>query len=180
MLVAREKRKNNIAEYVLYIWQIEDTLRALQFDMNKLEERIIPQFKQSETVLEEIRDWYTNFILMMHEENILKSGHLRIVSGIIDDLNELHKRLLFENRVPQYQQFYLNAKPNIEAFRSKLQMPDINEIEVCFYGLYGLLLLRLKKKDISNETSTAMQTFSNLLGVLSKHFHDIEQGKTEF
>jgi hypothetical protein len=180
MLVAREKRKKNIAEYVLYMWQIEDTIRALQFDMNLIEERIIPQFKQSGTVLDEIRDWYTNLILSMHEEGIKKSGHLKIVSSVISELSELNKRLLFETKTPEYLKLYNQAKPNIEAFRNKLQMPDISEIEVCFYGLYGLLLLRLKKKEISPETATAMQSFSNILGLLSKYFHDIEQGKIEF
>jgi hypothetical protein len=180
MLVAREKRRKNIAEYVLYMWQIEDTLRALQFDMNLIEERIIPQFKQTGHVLDEIRDWYTNLILSMHEEGIKKSGHLKIVSSLITELGELHKRMLFENRAPDYQKLYSIAKPNIDAFRSKLQMPDISEVEVCFYGLYGLLLLRLKKKDISPETAAAMQSFSNILGLLSNYFLEIEQGKIEF
>ncbi|MBN2485167.1 MAG: DUF4924 family protein [Bacteroidales bacterium] len=180
MLVAREKRKKNIAEYVLYMWQIEDTLRALQFDMNLVEERIIPQFRQSGNTLEEIRDWYTNLIISMIEEGIKTSGHLKIVSSVINELNELHKRLIFENKVPEYLQVYSHAKPNIDAFREKLQMPGLNEIEVCFYGLYGLLLLRLKKKDVTPETVNAMQTFSNILGSLSKYFHDIEQGKAEF
>lgn len=180
MLVAREKRKKNIAEYVLYMWQIEDTLRALQFDMNLVEERIIPQFKQTGTVMDEIRDWYTNLILSMHEEGIRKSGHLKIVNGVIQELNELHKRLIFESKVEEYIKMYNLAKPNIDAFKNKLQMPEISEIEVCFYGLYGLLLLRLKKKEISAETSSAMQSFSNILGLLSKYFHNIEQGKIEF
>ena len=31
MLIALEKRKENIAEYILYLWQVEDILRAMQF-----------------------------------------------------------------------------------------------------------------------------------------------------
>ena len=31
MLIALQKRKENIAEYILYLWQVEDLLRALQF-----------------------------------------------------------------------------------------------------------------------------------------------------
>jgi len=179
MLVAREKRKKNIAEYVLYMWQVEDTLRALQFDMNLIEERIIPQFKQPANVLDEIRDWYTNIILAMHEEGIKKSGHLQLVKATIDELYEIHKRLLFELNVAAYHQVYNKAKENIIAFRKKLQMPQANEIEVCLYALYGLLLLRLKKKDISDETIYAMQTFSNTLASLSHYYHLIEQGKIE-
>ena len=31
MDIALAKRRENIAEYILYLWQIEDLLRALQF-----------------------------------------------------------------------------------------------------------------------------------------------------
>jgi hypothetical protein len=180
MIVAREKRKNNIAEYVLYMWQVEDTLRALKFDMNLVEERLISQFKKKGLVLDEIRDWYTNLILAMHEEGIKKKGHLKIVKSVIDELFELHKRLIYEIKNEKYIELYNMANPNISAFDEKLKMPGINEIEVCFYGLYGLLLLRIRKKEISNETTKAMQSFSNMLAFLSVCFHQIEEGKAEF
>ncbi len=180
MIVAQEKRKNNIAEYILYMWQVEDTLRALNFDMNLVEERLITQFKQRDRVLDDIRNWYTNLILAMHEEDIKKKGHLKIVQSTLNELVELHKRLIYEIRDQDYIDLYTEANPNIIAFREKLKMPDISEIEVCFYGLYGLLLLRIKKKEVSKETSKAMQTFSNMISALSTYFHRIEQGKAEF
>ncbi len=180
MLVAKEKRKNNIAEYVLYMWQLEDTLRACNFDINILEQRLLSQFNQPQKVLDEIRNWYTNLILAMHEENIQKSGHLEIVQGITDELFQLHKRLISEVKDENYIKVYNEAKENIIVFQSKLQKQETNEIELCFYALYGLLLLRLKKKEITNETLEAMKTFSNLLAVLSKHYKDIENGKKEF
>ncbi|WP_418662065.1 DUF4924 family protein, partial [Alistipes communis] len=31
MDIAKTKRRENIAEYILYLWQLEDLLRALQF-----------------------------------------------------------------------------------------------------------------------------------------------------
>ena len=180
MIVAQEKRKNNIAEYVLYMWQIEDTLRAMKFDMNQVETRLISQFKQPGNIKDEIRNWYTNLILAMHEEGIKTKGHLQIVQSVTDELYELHKRLLYENPDNKYVHLFNKATPNIFAFREKLKMPETNDIEVCFYGLYGLLLLRIKKKEINEETTEAMHTFSNLLAALTKHFHEIEKGKAEF
>lgn len=180
MIVAREKRKKNIAEYILYMWQVEDTLRALKFDMNLVEERLISQFKQSESITDEIRNWYTNLILAMLEEGIKETGHLKIVQGILDELYQLHNRLLYELKDQNYIDLYKETKPNIDAFFEKLKMPSVNEIETCFYGLYALLLLRVKKKKISGETIHAMQTFSNMLAALSSHFYKIENGKTEF
>lgn len=180
MLIAKEKRKENIAEYVLYMWQVEDTLRGFNFDMNLIEEKLIAHFKQPENVKDEIRNWYTNLILAMHEEDIKKEGHLKMVSGVMDELFQLHKRLLLEVKEENYIKVYNEAKPNITSFKSKLEIPDANEIEVCFYGLYGLLLLRLKKKNITDQTKDAMQTFSNMLSVLSIIYHRIESGTLEF
>ena len=34
MIVAKQKRKENIAEYLLYMWQVEDLIRANQFDLS--------------------------------------------------------------------------------------------------------------------------------------------------
>ncbi|MBN1118862.1 MAG: DUF4924 family protein [Bacteroidales bacterium] len=180
MLVARERRKKNVSEYVLYMWQVEDTLRALNFNMDLVEEKIIAQFKQKGSKNEEIRDWYANLILSMHEEGIKTKGHLKIVTAVIDELYELHKRLIFELKDPVYFSLYEAARESIIHFKQKLQKPDANEVEVCFYGLYGLLLLRLKNKEIGKQTKDAMQTFSAMLSGLTKHFHMIEQGKAEF
>lgn len=180
MIVAQEKRKNNIAEYVLYMWQIEDTIRAFKFDINSLDERIISQYKISEQVQNDIRDWYVNLILAMQEEGIQTKGHLKIVSGVTDELNQLHKRLINEVKDENYLIAYNNAKDSIEAFKVKLQQTEANEIEVCFNALYGLLLLRLKKKTVSEETTKAMESFSNLLALLSIHYKSIEEGRAEF
>ncbi|NJO92724.1 MAG: DUF4924 family protein [Chloroflexia bacterium] len=44
-----------------------------------------------------------------------------------------------------------------------------------FLGLYGLLMMRIQKKDISDETELAMQTFSDLMAALSQKYHDREE-----
>lgn len=180
MLIAREKRKNNIAEYLLYMWQIEDTIRACNFDMEIIEKRIIPQYTDSEKIKGEIRDWYANLILMMHEEGIREKGHLSIIQTLIDDLYQLHRKLIYEKQDEIYLEQYSWAAPNIREFSQKLNGQTSNEIETCLCGLYALLLLRLQKKEISAETQAAMQTFSNMLAVLSDRFKQIETGKAEF
>ena len=180
MLIAREKRKNNIAEYLLYMWQVEDTIRACNFDMNILEKRIVSQFTENEKVKAEIREWYADLILMMHEEGIKEAGHLRILRSQVDELYELHKRLLGDKKDVKYIEQYYWAAPNIKEFEKRLKGQTANEIETCLNGLYALLLLRLQKKDISGETQEAMQTFSNLLAILSERFKEIETGKQEF
>ena len=40
MIIASKKRKENIAEYILYMWQIEDMIRANDFDISKIRRNI--------------------------------------------------------------------------------------------------------------------------------------------
>ena len=41
MIIAQKKRKENIVEYMLYMWQVEKIIRAKNLDMDKIEKTII-------------------------------------------------------------------------------------------------------------------------------------------
>lgn len=41
MITASAKKRENIAEYVLYMWQIEDLIRAYGLDIDKIKENIV-------------------------------------------------------------------------------------------------------------------------------------------
>jgi len=174
MLIAREKRKQNIVEYLLYMYQVEDTIRACRFDISLIEQRIINQFKVTEKVKNEVRSWYADLIVMMHQEGIKEKGHLSELITTVDDLNGLHKKILEDKKNKQYIEHYIQALPNIQAFDEKLNKTSRNEIDTCLTGLYALLLLRLQKKEISDETLEAMQTFSDLLALLADWYKRIE------
>ena len=179
MLIAREKRNQNIIEYLLYMYQVEDTIRACEFDMEIIEDRVISQFKVSENVKMEIRDWYSNIIVMMHEEGVKKKGHISLLTSVVDTLSQLHYKLLTELKDAKYIEQYAFAQPNIKAFSEKLGKEKPGEVDTCLTALYVLLLLRLQKKTISDETLEAMQTFSNMLAVLGAWFKKVEEGKME-
>ena len=44
MIIAQLKRKENIAEYLLYMWQIEDIIRANKLDIDLIEKNLISQY----------------------------------------------------------------------------------------------------------------------------------------
>lgn len=179
MLIAREKRITNISEFILYMWQVEDIIRASGFDIEIIENNIISKYKQPREVLFEIRDWYSGLIKSMKEEGIEKKGHLAFLNSLIDDLNDLHIRLLNHPDEQEYRALYSQARPNIEAFMGKTGNRVRSEIEACLTGLYGFLMMRLKNKEIYKETAEALSTFSNLLAYLSKRFLEIEKGEEE-
>ena len=177
MRIAREKRKQNIIEYILYMYQVEDTIRACNFDMEQLEQRVILQYKVSEKEKQEVRNWYSDIILMMHEEGIKQSGHMSMLNQLIDELQSLHSKLLNEIRDTKYTQQYGFALQNIRELEKKLGDKPESDIQTCLNALYALLLLRLQKKTISQETMEAMQTFSNLLGLLAAWFKKQEEAR---
>ena len=41
MYIASKKRKENIAEYLLYMWQIEDLIRAYGLDIDRIRQNVI-------------------------------------------------------------------------------------------------------------------------------------------
>ena len=177
MIIAREKRKTNIAEFILYMWQIEDVVRAAKFNMEKIDQIIVQKYQQPPEVIDEIKEWYNSLILVMKQEGIEQKGHLNFVQNIISDLDHLHQRLLRNPDEKKYQAIYKVAKPNIDLLISKSLETATNDIEASLTGMYGYLLMKLRNREIFKETQDAMTTISNMLALLSKKFKDIEEGK---
>lgn len=94
MIIAREKRRNNIAEYVLYMWQIEDLMRANELDMQRLRATVIAQYRQDTESTAEIDRWYAELVEMMLTEGVRKQGHINIVRIAIMQMEEIHSRLM--------------------------------------------------------------------------------------
>lgn len=179
MLIARQKRKTNIAEYVLYMWQVEDLIRAHQFNIDLIEKNLISQYSQPEKIKNEVRDWYANLMLMMYREDIREKGHLSMLTALIDELTDLHVRLINREEQSDYKELYRKTAGYIEEFRKKSARPEAGDIETSLNALYGLLLLRLKRQSVSRETEIAMASFSRLLAMLSHIFLQVERGERE-
>jgi len=177
MIVAREKKKKNIAEYVLYMWQLEDLIRAYNFDIQALEKEVFEVFSGDESLRQEFYTWYGDLIQMMEMENIKESGHLQITKNVVLDLNTLHVSLLKIPEENEYRDLYYKAAPNLFEFQKKIKDPETNEVEMMFLGMYGLLMMRMKKSVISDETELAMKTFSDLLALLTKKYHEREENE---
>lgn len=178
MFIAREKRKTNIAEYILYMWQVEDLIRAHNFDIDLIETNLISQYTQPPRVKNEIKEWFADLILMMHEEGVRQKGHLSFLRTLINDLADFHIRLLNREEETVYHHLYQRAHPFINELKIK-SGNNTGDIETCLNALYGLLLLRLKKKTVNIETEKAMATFSQLIAALSKKFLEAERGERE-
>ena len=180
MFISKQLKENNIAEYLIYMWQVEDMIRANGCDMEKIKKNIVDSYPLTEEQKVELTQWYIDLIEMMRRENVMEKGHLQINKNIITWLTDLHLQLLRSSKFPYYSAAYYKALPYIVELRAKGANKEEPELETCFEALYGILLLKLQKKEISEETKKAQQAISGLLAMLSNYYIEDKKGELDF
>lgn len=165
--IADQLREKNIAEYLIYMWQTEDLLRANHCDIDQISKNVIAPFGLDEKGKIELIQWYDNLIEMMKREGVTEKGHLQINKNTLIDLTDLHGRLLASTDFPYYHAAYYKALPYIVELRNKNGKTAEAELETCFEAMYGELLLRLQKKEITPQTAEAMKAISSFLSMLA-------------
>lgn len=171
MFIGSQKRKENIAEYLLYMWQIEDIIRAYDLDIEKIKEHIIDKSSLDEEQRRQMTEWYESLIDMMHREGVEKSGHLQMNRNVLSQLIELHNALLKDPRFGDYTRKFYAALPVIVDLRSKAGDNPKGEIETCFDALYAMLLMRMSGREISASTENAIKSIAQFIAVLANNFH---------
>ena len=146
-----KSKKENIAEYILYLWQIEDYLRAF------------PEQAESNQELQDLSD-------MMHNEGVWESGHLQIAKNALSELEDLHSELL-DTEAP-YRAVIMHIQPALNILKSKTDRPTMSDIEACLTLLYQVMMLRLQKRELTPETEVTVKDATQLLRFLSKTYYD--------
>lgn len=177
MIIASKKRKENIAEYILYMWQVEDIIRANGLDIEKIKANVIDRFGLPESQRAEMTEWYESLIDMMRREGVTEKGHLQINANMLNQLVQLHQALLADPAFPEYTAEFYRTLPYIVELRGKAGENRTGEIETCFTALYGMLLMRLGQKEMSEETHTAMAQISRFISLLARNFHLDEEDR---
>ena len=144
-------KKNNIAEYILYLWQIEDYLRAF------------PQQAQASQELQDLSN-------MMHQENIIEGGHLQLAQNALSELEDLHNDLLEQEAT--YRAAMIQLTPSLNQLKAKTDRPTMSDIEACLVLLYQIMLLNLQKRAISTETEQVQKPVTKILQYLSKTYKE--------
>lgn len=175
MYIASKKHKENIAEYLLYMWQIEDIIRANNLDSDRIKENLIDKIADlDECRRKEMVEWYESLIDMMRREGVAEHGHLQINANMMMQLVELHKALLADPKYGEYSSLFYQTLPYIVDLRSRAGDAAEPEIQTCFTALYGMLMLRLQGKEISAETADAIKQISRFIATLAAYFHKNE------
>ncbi len=171
MFIASQKRKENVAEYLLYMWQIEDIIRANDLDIDKIKTNVIDKFQLDADQRKQMVEWYESLIDMMRREGVEKTGHLQLNKNVIIQLTDLHLALLKDPRFPQYTAEFYKTLPFIVELRAKAGDNPDGEIETCFNALYGMLMLRLQSKEITPDTQNAIAQITKFIATLTRNFH---------
>ncbi len=117
MKIAQQLKEKNIAEYLIYMWQVEDLLRANGCDIDRIRQNIILRYPEEERPA--LEEWYGNLAGMMRAEGVTEKGHLQINRNVSINLTELHGELLASPKYPFYNAAYFKALPFIVELRQK-------------------------------------------------------------
>lgn len=175
MLTAQQKRKENIAEYILYMYQIEDMIRAYHFNFSNIETKLVSQYHVDDKTKKEISEWYKNLVVMMQKEGIQEKGHFQFLINLINDLNEFHLKLMEVG----INQEYVREFQSVSGLISELNLKGTavkNDLQISLDSIYGFLLLKMQQKEITPETTEAIKRISTWLSLLSMLFKDFETG----
>ena len=164
--IAEKKKSQNIGEYLIYMYQMEDLIRSYQGNMEEIKQYVISHYPVSAEEKEEISAWFEGILTQMTNQNLLEKGHLLELQEIVKSLHHLHFELLKSDR--NYFETYNQAKPHIlEAIVAANGENPGNEIQICLNGVYGLLLARLLGKKVEDRQLEAAEAYGNVLSLLN-------------
>ena len=164
--VAESKKKQNISEYIIYMYQMEDLIRSYQFNLDEIRQYVISHYPITEEEKIEVAFWFDVLIDQMRAENIQEKGHLKEVQAEVDTLAKIHWDLLKTDR--SYFDIYQQAKPYVIDFVMAAEGKDLgHEVQICLNGIYGLLLCRLTGKKVPEDLQRSAEAFGSVLSYLS-------------
>lgn len=173
MNVAETKKRNNISEYIIHMYQTEDLIRAFDFDIDQIKEYVLKHIPGDEAQQAELTSWYSDLLEQMKKENLVEQGHLSFVQQYVQELSDLKDALLKEDN--DFIKTYENTKPHIKEMMDLSKGLITSDIQICLNGVYGLLLSRIQGRQVPEDIMDSLEKFGDVLSHLSfkykqKHF----------
>ncbi len=178
MDIAQAKRRENIAEYILYLWQLEDLLRALQFSPEAIYSQLIAPRQIAEEQRHVYLLWYMDLVNLLRQEGKEERGHLEHTLHLIGDLNDLHLQLM---RLPVgevYRPVFARLEPDLPRLRSVLGR-DMSDVELCFRALYAVMLYRIKGEGEKSAITDTVELISPVVAALADLYGRVERGEMD-
>jgi hypothetical protein len=94
MLIAQQKQKENIIEYLLYMYQIEDIVRSLNCDIEIITAKLLPSVLPNPSYQAAYEAWYAQICEELIRTGKKQKGHLYDLEEVFTELTLLHRTLL--------------------------------------------------------------------------------------
>ncbi|MBQ2007852.1 MAG: DUF4924 family protein [Alistipes sp.] len=180
MDIAQAKRKENIAEYILYLWQIEDLLRALQFSPEAIYSQLVAPRDVEEEQKHIYLLWYMDIVNLLRKEGKDESGHLEHTLHLIADMHNLHLQLMHHPIGEHYRKTFARLAPQLPSLRAMVQKEEISDTELAFRALYATMLYRIKgDKKREEAIRDTMELVSPVVAELADMYRKVERGEVD-
>ena len=180
MYIAQQKRKENIAEYILYLWQLEDLLRALKFSPEAIYNTLVEPNDCDEQEKQQIFMWYMSLAGLIKEEGKSEQGHLSHTLHLIADMENLHNQLLNLSVGATYRTLWAPLKEELSRLRIVLARDEVGDIELCFRALYATMLYRIKgDQSKSGAIEDVVTLISPVIATLADMYRKVEMGEID-
>lgn len=180
MDIAQAKRKENIAEYILYLWQLEDLLRALQFSPEAIYSQLVAPRSVGEEQKHIYLLWYMDIVNLLRKEGKEQQGHLEHTLHLIGDMHNLHLQLMQNPVGEHYRKTFARLAPQLPTLRQLLGRDDVSDTELAFRALYAAMLYRIKgEKSRAEAISDTIELISPVVGELALMYGRVERGEVD-
>ena len=180
MDIAQSKRKENIAEYILYLWQIEDLLRALQFSPEAIYSQLVAPRQIEEEQKHVYLLWYMDIVNLLKKEDKEESGHLEHTLHLIGDMHNLHMQLMQNPVGEHYRVTFARLAPQLPMLRTLVKKEDVCDTEICFRALYAAMLYRIKgDKKRAEAINDTIELVSPVVAELAAMYGKVERGEID-
>ncbi len=179
MLIAQQKRKQNIAEYILYLWQLEDLLRALQFSPEAIYSQLVAPTGADEEQKQTIFLWYMDIVGLLRKEGKEQSGHLDHTLHLIADMHNLNLQLLSLPVGGRYRTLAAQLAPELPRLRTIIGKEEMSDTELCFRALYAAMLYRIRGKGGEHAIEDTIAVVSPVIAELASMYGKVERGEID-
>ena len=159
MDIAKIKRRENIAEYILYLWQLEDLLRALQFSPEAVHSQLIAPRDLSQPEQRLYLEWYMDIADLLRQD--------------------LHLQLMKLPAGARYRELYARLEPELPRLRAVLGRNETSDTELCFRALYAAMLYRIRGEGGQQAVADTVEYISPAIAELASMYGKVERGEID-
>ena len=173
MIPAEVKKRENIAEYIVHMYQTEDLLMSFDFNLNDIHEYVIKHMSQEPEEIKALLLWYADIIDQMQQENLPDKGRrLASTQRYVQRLSRIHAEQLAQSE--EYQQIFGEAKNEIQQQIDLSEGQVADPVQVCLNAVYGKLVINLNGKSLPAEHEKMVERLGKVLAHLSQEYHRSE------